>query len=135
MLVRHISEIIGSEDEVGAGPWVSRRLILRRHGMGHSLHDTLFRAGSERRMQYRNHKETVYCIEGKGEIEDLITGAVHPVRAGTVYALNEHHEHILRAHTDLHLVCVFTPALVGPEIHDENNSYPLLDDDGDVLQH
>lgn len=135
MLVRHIGEIIGSEDEVDAGPWVSRRLVLRRHGMGHSLHETLFRAGSERRMHYRNHLESVYCIEGEGEIEDLASGKTHPVRPGTVYALNQHDRHVLRAHTDLRLVCVFTPALVGPETHDEHRSYPLLDDDGRVLRH
>lgn len=118
-----------------AGDWVSRRLVLRRDGMGHSVHETIFRAGNERRMQYRNHLETVYCIEGEGEIKDLAAGQTHPVRAGTVYALNEHDAHILRARTDLRLVCVCTPALVGPEKHDEYNAYPLLDDDGRVIRH
>lgn len=117
-----------------AGDWVSRRLVLRRHGMGHSVHETIFRAGHERRMQYRNHLETVYCIEGSGEIENLATGETHPVEPGTVYALDQHDEHVLRARTDLRLVCVFTPALVGPEIHDEYHSYPLLDDEGNVIR-
>jgi L-ectoine synthase len=134
MLVRNIDDIRGSKDEVDAGDWVSRRLVLRRDGMGYSVHETIFRAGQERRMQYRNHLETVYCIEGSGEIEDLATGEKHPVAPGTVYALDKHDEHILRAHTDLRLVCVFTPALVGPEKHDDLHSYPLLDDDGTVIK-
>lgn len=135
MLIRKIRDIRGTDDEVDVGDWVSRRLVLRRDGMGHSVHETTFRAGHERRMQYRNHLETVYCIEGRGEIENLATGERHPIEPGTVYALDEHDEHILRAHSDLRLVCVFTPALVGPETHDEYHSYPLLDDDGNVIRH
>ena len=134
MRVRQLSEVIGSADEVDSGDWVSRRLVLRRDGMGHSVHETIFRAGNERRMQYRNHLESVYCVEGSGEITDLASGVSHPVMPGTLYALNQHDEHILRAHTDLRLICVFTPALVGPEKHDEYHSYPLLDDDGSVIQ-
>lgn len=134
MLVRNIEDIRGTDDEVDAGDWVSRRLVLRRHGMGHSVHETIFRAGHERRMQYRNHLETVYCIEGSGEIENLATGETQPVEPGTVYALDQHDEHVLRARTDLRLVCVFTPALVGPETHDEYDSYPLLDDEGNVIR-
>lgn len=135
MLIRKIRDIRGTDDEVDVGDWVSRRLVLRRDGMGHSVHETTFRAGHERRMQYRNHLETVYCIEGRGEIENLATGERHPIDPGTVYALDQHDEHILRAHSDLRLVCVFTPALVGPETHDEYHSYPLLDDEGNVIQH
>lgn len=134
MLVRQLNDIIGTDREVDSGDWVSRRLVLRKDGLGHSVHETIFRAGQSRRMQYRNHMETVYCIEGEGEIESIATGETHAIRPGTVYALNEHDEHILRAFSDLRLVCVFTPALVGPEKHDENHSYPLLDDDGRVVQ-
>lgn len=134
MLVRQLKDIVGTDAEVDSGDWVSRRLVLRRDGMGHSVHETIFRAGQERRMQYRNHLETVYCIEGEGEIENLATGEKHPVTPGTVYALDQHDEHILRARTDLRLVCVFSPALVGPEKHDDLNSYPLLDDDGSPIR-
>lgn len=135
MLIKHIDSIKGSSDEVDSGDWISRRLILRRDGMGHSVHETIFRAGNERRMQYRNHLETVYCLEGEGEIEEVRTGNLHSITPGTLYALNNHDEHILRAHSDLRLVCVFSPALVGPEKHDEYDSYPLLDDDGRVIQY
>lgn len=62
------------------------------------------------------------------------TGERYAIRPGAGYALNDHDERILRAVTDLRLVCVFTPALVGPEKHNEKNSYPLMDDDGGVLK-
>jgi len=32
------------------------------------------------------------------------------------------------------VICAFSPSLVGPEDHDEQGSYPLLDDDGTVIQ-
>jgi L-ectoine synthase len=31
----------------------------------------------------------------------------------------------------MRLICVFNPALVGDEVHDEDGSYPLLNDVGD----
>lgn len=135
MLVRRLEDIIGTDDDVDHGNWVSRRLVLKRDGMGHSVHETTFFAGESQRMHYLNHLESVYCIEGEGEIEDLSEGGTYEIRPGTLYALNHHQEHILRAKTDLRLVCVFTPPLVGPETHDENGSYPLLDDDGNVISH
>ena len=80
-------------------------------------------------MEYRNHLETVYCIEGEGEIEDLATGEIHAIRAGTLYALNKHDHHILRANrgTHMRMVCVFNPPLTGREKHDATGAYPILD--------
>lgn len=135
MRVRRLDEIIGSDDEVDDGRFVSRRFVLSRDGMGHSVHETTVRAGNELPMQYRNHLESVYCIEGEGEVEDRSEGGKWAIRPGTLYALDNHQAHTLRAHTDLKLLCVFTPPLVGPETHDEYGSYPLLDEDGNVIRH
>jgi L-ectoine synthase len=38
--------------------------------------------------------------------------------------LDHHEAHILRATTDLRIICVFTPALTGQEKHDASGSYP-----------
>jgi L-ectoine synthase len=40
--------------------------------------------------------------------------------------LDGHERHELHAETDLRMVCVFTPALTGQEVHDEDGAYPLL---------
>ncbi|MGD8710561.1 MAG: ectoine synthase [Ectothiorhodospiraceae bacterium] len=135
MLVRRLEEIKGTQDEVDDGQWISRRFVLSRDGVGHSFHETVIRAGEALHMQYKNHFETVYCIEGEGEIEDLSEGGTHAIRPGTLYSLTNHQEHVLRAHTELRLVCAFTPPLVGPETHDEDGSYPLLNADGSVRRH
>jgi len=130
MIVRHLNEIIGTDRDVKAdnGNWVSRRLLLRGDKMGFSFHETTIFARTETYICYKNHLEAVYCVGGEGEIEDLATGEVHPISDGTMYALNQHDRHNLRAKTDMRMICVFNPALVGTEMHDRDGVYPLLEE-------
>ena len=123
MIVRQLEEIQGTEREIAAENWVSRRLLLSGDGMGFSLHDTIIRPGTETRMWYKHHLEAVYCIEGEGEIEFLADGKKYPIRPGTIYALNAHDQHILRSWTLLRMVCVFNPPCTGHELHDEDGAY------------
>ena len=46
-----------------------------------------------------------------------------------MYALDQHDRHTLRVRTDLHLVCVFNPALTGGETHDADGSFPPPSDE------
>jgi hypothetical protein len=79
-------------------------------------------------LEYKNHLEVNYCIEGEGEVVDFATGTIWPIRPGTMYALDKHDRHILRATKgDLRLVCTFSPALSGRETHDADGSYRLAD--------
>ncbi len=126
MIVRKLADTLGTEREVKATTWISRRLLLRDDRMGFSLHDTTILAGTETRMCYRNHLEAVYCVGGTGSIEVVATGEVFPISDGTMYALDKHDEHILRAQTELRMVCVFNPPVVGTEVHDETGAYPLV---------
>lgn len=126
MIVKNIEDIIGTEQDVGTKNWRSLRLLLRKDGMGFSLHHTIIKAGTETFIWYKNHLEAVYCIRGEGEIEVIEEGKTYPVRAGTLYALNGHEKHYLRASSDMHMVCVFNPPCTGREVHDEDGSYPLL---------
>ncbi|PZP64500.1 MAG: L-ectoine synthase [Azospira oryzae] len=126
MIVRSVAELIGTEREVKTPNWVSRRLLLKRDGMGFSLHETTVFAGTETYIWYRHHLEAVFCIEGEGEVEVLPEGIVYRITPGTVYALDRHDKHWLRAKTDMRLVCVFNPPLTGGEVHDEEGVYPLV---------
>lgn len=126
MLVRKLADIKGTEREVRPASndnWVSHRLLLKKDGMGFSFHDTRIFAGSETHIHYKNHLEAVYCVEGKGEIEDLDTGKIHKIEDGTMYALDKHDEHLLRADEDMRLVCVFNPPVSGSEVHDKDGVY------------
>lgn len=105
-----------------------------RYGMGRSVHETTFGAGEAQRTCYRNHRESAHRVAGQGAIEDLSEGGVYRIAPGTLCALDNHPEHILRARTDLTLVCVFTPAPVGPQTHGELGAYSLLDDEGHLIR-
>ena len=126
MIVRRLDEL-DEEMSVKADNWTSRRLLLKRDGMGFSMHDTVLEAGTTTQMCYRNHLEAVYCVEGTGQILDQGTGEVHEIGPGTLYALDQHDRHSLHAVTRLRMICVFNPPLVGPETHDADGAYPLLE--------
>jgi L-ectoine synthase len=126
MIVRRLADIRGTERDVEAETWRSRRLVLADDGVGFSVHDTLLHAGTTTDMWYQNHIEAVYCIDGAGTVEDLATGEVHDIGPGTMYLLNEHDRHRVTARSDLRMVCVFNPPCTGREVHDENGAYPLL---------
>lgn len=124
MIVRSLASLHDTDREVHAKTWVSRRLLLKSDGMGFSLHETVLYAGTETSMWYKNHLEAVLCVGGTGEIEELETGLRHPIEPGTMYALDRHDRHVLRAHTDLRMICVFNPPCSGRETHDADGSYP-----------
>ena len=125
MIVRTLQQIIGTEREVHAenGNWVSRRIVLDEDNAGFSFHETIIKAGTETHLWYKHHIEAVYCVGGEGEIEDISSGDVHPIRDGTLYLLNEHDEHYLRGFTDMRLICAFNPPVIGREQHDEDGAY------------
>ena len=128
MLVRKLSDITGTQRETSAANWTSRRLLLRNDRMGFSLHDTIIFAGTSTQMHYQNHLEAVYCIAGHGTVTVLETGEEFAIEAGTVYALDEHDRHVLKAETEMRMICVFNPPIVGSETHDEHGVYPALEE-------
>jgi L-ectoine synthase len=130
VIVRHLNQLRESERVVSAATWTSRRLLLARDRMGFSLHDTLMHAGTTTRMHYKNHLEAVYCIAGRGSIQLAGTDEIFPISEGTLYALDQHDEHILHAETELRLVCVFNPPVHGAETHDAEGAYPALPEHG-----
>lgn len=124
MLVRNLTDLIGTEAEVKGNGWTSRRLLLARDGMGFSLHDTLIHPGHELHLHYTNHLEAVYCIAGEGRLIDKDTGEEHRISPGIVYALDRHDRHMVQADTEMRMVCVFNPPVTGREVHDETGAYP-----------
>ncbi|NLO21958.1 MAG: ectoine synthase [Syntrophomonadaceae bacterium] len=129
MIVKHLNDIIGTENDVDTETWRSYRILLKKDGMGFSFHHTIIKAGTETLIWYKKHLEAVYCIEGSGEIELADNGKIHLINPGTLYALNGHEKHLLRAESDMHMVCVFNPPVTGREVHDKDGSYPLPADD------
>lgn len=129
MKVRNLSDLEGTDRDVQAKTWKSRRFILAEDKVGFSFNDTILYAGTSTHMHYKHHIESVYCIEGRAELKDVKTGEVHEITPGTMYLLDEHDEHELTVLEDVRMMCVFTPALTGDETHDEHGVYPLLTPD------
>ncbi len=129
MIVRTLEEIVDTPRHVSGDTWQSRRILLKSDGMGFSLHDTIVKEGTEQRLHYKHHLEANYCISGRGEVVDVKTGKTFPITPGTLYALDQHDEHILRAVAgDLRLICVFNPPLAGNEKHQADGSYAAAAD-------
>lgn len=105
--------------------WDSTRLLLKDDGMGFSFHITTIYQGADFRMHYQNHLESVYCMSGRGEVESLDDGKVYPIEPGTIYILDQHDRHILRAFEEMKMACVFNPPLHGKEVHNAEGAYEL----------
>jgi L-ectoine synthase len=118
MFTRNLLHVEKTDFHVDWGNGTSHRLLTQDDGMGFTVCHTIVRAGSESRLQYRRHLEACYCIAGSGEVEDM-TGVVHRIEPGTIYVLDDHDEHYLRADpaSDLILVSIFNPPLQGTERH------------------
>lgn len=130
MIVRTLQEAEKTTRKIVSpdGNWESTRLLLKNDNMGFSFHITTIYAGADFQMHYKNHLESVYCISGKGEVETLSDGKKHPIAAGTIYILDQHDRHVLRAFEEMKMACVFNPPLNGKEVHNAEGAYELDDE-------
>jgi L-ectoine synthase len=127
MIIRKLTEANQTERRVVSpeGSWESTRLLLKEDRMGFSFHITTIYEGADFKMHYQNHLESVYCMSGKGEVETLPNGDRYYIEPGTIYILDKHDKHILRAHEEMTMACVFTPPLSGKEVHNTEGAYEL----------
>jgi len=129
MIVRDFNDLTNTDRTVSDAQWTSVRMLLADDGMGFSFHITFLEAGSEHTFHYKNHFESVYCMQGKGTITDLATGETHEIKPGVMYALNEHDKHTLRADEELVMACCFNPPVTGNEVHQADGSYAAAAED------
>ncbi len=124
MIFKALKDILDTERDVAGPGWNSRRLLLASDGMGFSVTDTIIKKGTVLELEYTHHLEACYCIEGRGQISASEDGTWHSLEPFTLYALDQHDRHLVRAtEADLRLVCVFNPPLSGDEVHREDGSY------------
>jgi L-ectoine synthase len=128
MIVRTTKDITGTDRDVEAenGNWRSKRIVLGGDKVGFSFHETTIKAGSVNEFHYANHVEAVWLVEGTGTLLDRETGEVYPLAPGTMYLLDNNDRHTVTADTELRMLCVFNPPVVGTETHDEHGVYPLV---------
>ena len=122
MIVRTLEDLIGTKGEAHGNNWHSMRLLRVDDGMGVTLTDSILEEGFQMTLWQKNHLEACYCLEGEGTVEELDTGKVHEIKAGTIYAMNHHDKHRIHAKTRMRVICTFVPALSGAEAHDGDGS-------------
>lgn len=123
MIVRDLETARQGERLVKSDGWDSTRLLLAGDEMGFSFHITRIHAGTSHQFHYKHHFESVYCVSGDGEIEDLETGEIHQIRPGVMYALDRNDRHRLTARSELVMACCFNPPVTGTEVHRADGSY------------
>jgi quercetin dioxygenase-like cupin family protein len=126
MIVRTKDDLKKLDSVVSDKMWTSFRYLLKKDGVGFSLHETVVEAGSEQVLWYKNHIEANLILEGEAEVENLGTGKKYSLKPGSMYVLDGHEKHVFRSKTRVRLVCVFNPPCTGKEIHDADGSFPLL---------
>lgn len=122
MIVQSKEEFHGSERDVDWGNGSSVRLLVEGEGRPFSVTHTTVNPGSESNLCYERHFEACYCVAGEGEVV-IDGGDSYPLEPGVIYCPGKGEKHSLRATTEVHLVCVFSPPLAGGEHHS-------LSDDG-----
>ncbi len=129
MIVRSTAEISGTERDIEAedGNWRSKRIVLGGDKVGFSFHETTIKAGTVNNFHYANHIEAVWLIEGEGTLTDRETGETYELAAGSMYLLDGNERHTVEPRTQMRMMCVFNPPVVGTETHDENGVYPLVE--------
>ena len=130
MLVTNLNDLNDTVRDIQSETWRSRRMVLAGEGVGFSFHDTVIYAGTTSTFHYANHIEAVYCVQGEGTLTNEETGEVHELKDGTIYLLDGHEKHTVRATTELRMACVFNPPVTGRETHDANGVYQLVLQEG-----
>jgi quercetin dioxygenase-like cupin family protein len=106
------------------GGFVSHRILLESDKMGYTMTKTVIPPNGKQFWHYKNHLESCYCVSGRGEVTNGLTGAkVYQIEPDTTYILDEHDPHWFEAFEETVLICVFNPPLTGREVHGPDGSY------------
>jgi L-ectoine synthase len=115
MFCRHVDDVVGTERDVAGNGWKSRRVILARDGLKYSVHETILDAHVTLRFKYTAHRETVYCIDGSGLVQNVTTGETWKFRPGSIYSVGIGDDHVVKTETKMKLLCIFDPPLESNE--------------------
>jgi L-ectoine synthase len=124
MFVKRVDEMVraGQELVVAEGRVRSLRMLTKADAVGFGFSDVHMAAGAEAVLWYKHHWEANHVISGTGTVTALGTGRTWTLEPSTSYTVGPEDRHRLRADTDLHVVSIFCPPLVGNEQHDADGS-------------
>jgi L-ectoine synthase len=126
MFVKRVDEMVqaGQELSVADGRVRSLRMLTKTDAVGFGFSDVHMAAGAEAVLWYKHHWEANHVISGSGTVTEFGTGRSWKLEPSTSYTVGPEDRHRLQADTDLHVVSIFCPPLVGNEQHDADGSVP-----------
>jgi L-ectoine synthase len=124
MFVKRADEMrrAGKEMIAANGQVRTVRMLTKADGLGFGFSDVHLAAGAEATLWYKHHWEANHIISGTGEVTDLATGQSWKLEPSMAYNVGPKDRHRVRAHSDIHLVSVFCPPLLGNEQHDKDGA-------------
>ena len=124
MFVKRAEEMRRSGKEMVAanGQVRTLRMLTKADGVGFGVSDVHLAAGAEAVLWNKHHWQANHIISGSGEVTDLASGRSWELGPGMAYNVGPKDRHRVSAHTDVHLLSVFCPPLMGDEQHDEDGS-------------
>ena len=125
MITKHRDDLQGTKNVVKTDAYTSTRFLLREDNIGLTLTDIYLHPQIDAVYHYPHHLEIAYCLGGKAILENLEDGKIHEVTSGFIWATTKEKFRFKVLET-VRLICVFNPALVGPEVADKDGSFPLL---------
>ncbi|MCB0854683.1 MAG: ectoine synthase [Bacteroidetes bacterium] len=108
-----------------AGGFKSERFLVGKDGAGYTVTRTTIEPDGVKYWHYKNHIESCYCVEGVGILRDIKTGEEFEISPGVLYCLDQNDPHEFEALEKCVLICVFSPALEGREVHGPDGSYEI----------
>ena len=139
MQVITLQALMGTSREVHCphGGFISYRYLLKRDGLGFSVHRTVVPKGRPQHWHYTEHLEACFCVSGKGILTNRSTGHTFLITPDTCYVLDNHDDHTFEALEDTVLISVFNPPVIGTEVHRDDGSYapPALVERLEALKH
>lgn len=119
IITRSLEQIVGTERDVFWGNGQSRRFLVKHDGVGIALCNTIGNANTDSLLEYKNHYESCYYIEGSGEYE--WHDGKHPILTndgqGTVFIMNARDRHNMRIEQTAICISIFSPPIDGHECH------------------
>lgn len=107
--------------------FLSHRFLTEADGLGYSITRTVIPPEGPQRWEYPDHLESCYCVSGRGELTNLVSGEKFLIGPDVLYSLDRHDPHTFEAFETVTLICVFTPALRGNESHVNGAGYVAED--------
>jgi len=101
----------------------SKRVVVKSHNVGFGICETHVSKGGPYHWHYKNHLEACYCVSGIGFLTNLANDMCYKITEGVTYILDKNDDHLFEAITDVVLISVFNPPLIGDETHDSEGNY------------